>query len=80
MHDLDFTLLIGTPDLGLGAEPVLFIFYILYDNDIVSRQEFCEACAEMLQAEGWTGYQTVKAAWEGIPVDCRDSIDSELIP
>ena len=57
-----------------------FLFYILYDNDLITREEFCEACGELLEREGWTGYNAVKAAWEGIPVDCSDVIDDHLIP
>lgn len=56
-----------------------FLFYILYDNDLISRREFCEACGEMLDREGWTGYNAVKAAWEGIPVDCSDVLDDHLL-
>ena len=57
-----------------------FLFYILYDNDIISRREFCEACGELLEREGWTGYNAVKAAWEGIPIDCSDILDDHLLP
>jgi hypothetical protein len=57
-----------------------FLFYILYDNDLISRREFCEACGELLEREGWTGYNTVKAAWEGIPIDCSDILDDHLLP
>lgn len=69
-------------DRGLDIRVVAptYLFYILYDNDLISRTEFCEACADLLLSEGWTGYQAVKAAWEGIPVDCSDSVDSELLP
>jgi rRNA-processing protein FCF1 len=56
-----------------------FLFYILYDNDLISRREFCEACGEMLEREGWTGYNAVKAAWEGIPIDCSDVLDDRLL-
>ena len=56
----------------------VYLLYILHDNDIVSREEFCECCAEMLRNEGWTGYMAVKSAWKGIPVDCSDVIDDEL--
>lgn len=65
-------------DIRVVAPP--FLFYILYDNDLISRTEFCEACADLLTAEGWTGYQAVNAAWEGIPVDCSDVIDTTLLP
>ena len=57
-----------------------FLFYILYDNDLISRREFCEACGELLEREGWTGYNAVKAAWEGIPIDCSDILDDNLLP
>lgn len=57
-----------------------FLFYILYDNDLISRREFCEACGELLEREGWTGYNAVKAAWKGIPIDCGDILDDHLLP
>jgi hypothetical protein len=57
-----------------------FLFYILYDNELISRREFCEACGELLEREGWTGYNAVKAAWEGIPIDCSDILDDHLLP
>lgn len=57
-----------------------FLFYILYDNNLISRREFCEACGELLEREGWTGYTAVKAAWEGIPIDCSDLLDDQLLP
>jgi hypothetical protein len=64
-------------DIRVVAPP--FLFYILYDNDLISRREFCEACGEMLEREGWTGYHAVKAAWEGIPIDCSDILDDRLL-
>ncbi|WP_246989596.1 hypothetical protein [Halorientalis marina] len=57
-----------------------FLFYILSDNELISRREFCEACGELLEREGWTGYNTVKAAWKGIPIDCSDILDDHLLP
>ena len=57
-----------------------FLFYILYDNDLISRREFCEACGELLEREEWTGYNAVKAAWKGIPIDCSDILDDHLLP
>jgi rRNA-processing protein FCF1 len=65
-------------DIRVVAPP--FLFYILYDNDLISRREFCEACGELLEREGWTGYNAVKAAWEGIPIDCSDILDDHLLP
>jgi hypothetical protein len=64
-------------DIRVVAPP--FLFYILYDNDLISRREFCEACGELLEREGWTGYNAVKAAWEGIPIDCSDVLDDRLL-
>jgi len=57
-----------------------FLFYILYDNDLILREEFCEACGKLLEREGWTGYNAVKAAWEGIPIDCSNILDDHLLP
>jgi len=65
-------------DIRVVAPP--FLFYILYDNDLISRREFCQACGELLEREGWTGYNAVKAAWEGIPIDCSDFLDDHLLP
>lgn len=67
-------------DIEARVVPPTFLFCILYDNDLISRTEFCEACAELLENEGWTGYRAVNAAWEGIPVDCSDVIDPDLLP
>ena len=65
-------------DTSVVAPP--FLFYILYDNDLISRRQFCEACGELLERESWTGYNAVKAAWEGIPIDCSDILDDQLAP
>lgn len=67
-------------DLDIRVLAPTFLFYLLYDNDLISREEFCESCAELLQTEGWTGYQAVQAAWDGIPVDCSDIIDTDVLP
>jgi rRNA-processing protein FCF1 len=56
----------------------VYLLYILLDNNIISREGFCECCAEMLRNESWTGYMAVKSAWKGIPVDCSDIIDEDL--
>lgn len=57
-----------------------YLFYLLKDKGIINRQEFCEACGEMIDNEGWTGYKAAKAAWEGIPIDCSDCLDNRLLP
>lgn len=49
-----------------------YLLYILLANDRLSRRDFCEATAQMIRTEGWTGYETVKSAWASIPVDCYD--------
>lgn len=67
-------------DLDIRVVAPTFLFYILYDNDLISRTEFCEACGELLEREGWTGYHAVKAAWEGIPIDCSDVLEEDLLP
>lgn len=69
-------------DRGLSIRVVAptYLLYILYDNDVISRTDFCNACVELLSSEGWTGYQAVEAAWEGIPVDCADVVDDDLLP
>ena len=54
-----------------------YLFYILLDNDLIEKPEFCEATAGMIQTEGWTGYEVVKNAWTSIPVDCSEILDGE---
>lgn len=67
-------------DSGIRVVAPPYLFFILFNNDIISRVEFCEACAELLVSEGWTGFQAVQAAWEGIPVNCSDVIEEDLLP
>ena len=54
-----------------------YLLYILLDNDLISKPEFCEATVEMIRTEGWTGYEVVKNAWSSIPVDCSEILDDE---
>ncbi len=67
-------------DLEIQVVAPTFLFYVLYDTERISRQTFCEACEKLFVREGWTGYQAVKAAWEGIPVDCSDTVEEGLLP
>ena len=67
-------------DLDARVVPPTFLFFILYETERITKTAFCTACAELLQSEGWTGYHAVEAAWDGIPVDCSDVIDSDLLP
>lgn len=66
---------------GAGGKAVAppFLLYLLYDSNGCTVQEFCEACGEMLRGEGWTGYQAIQAAWEGIPVDCSQYLSDDLL-
>lgn len=56
-----------------------YLFYLLLDKGVVTRERFCNACGEMLRNEGWTGYRAVKSAWEAIPVDCTDVLGDDLL-
>lgn len=71
---------IDEQDADISVLAPTFLFYLLYENELISRREFCDACGELLTSEGWTGYHVVKAAWEGIPIDCSDVLDDELLP
>jgi hypothetical protein len=57
-----------------------YILYLLATRELLSRQEFCEQTGAMIRAEGWTGYRATKSAWEGIPVECSDVLDENVLP
>jgi len=57
-----------------------YLLYVLLDNDLISKSEFCEATGQMIRTEGWTGYEVVKNAWASIPVDCSEFLDNDLLP
>ena len=57
-----------------------FPLYIVYDNGMISKKEFCEACRDIIENEGWTGYRAVKVMWDGIPVDCSEFVETEYLP
>lgn len=63
-HDVD---VVGPP----------YLLYVLLNDELISKTEFCEATVEMIRTEGWTGYEVVKNAWTSIPVDCSDILDDE---
>lgn len=54
-----------------------YLLYILLDNELLSKTDFCKATVKMIRTEGWTGYEVVKNAWANIPVDCTDILDDE---
>lgn len=62
-------------DIDVVGPP--YLLYVLLDNDLISKAEFCEATAKMIRTEGWTGYEVVKNAWASIPIDCTDTLDDE---
>lgn len=62
-------------DIDVVGPP--YLLYVLLDNGLISKTEFCEATVEMIRTEGWTGYEVVKNAWSSIPVDCADELGDE---
>lgn len=68
-----------TPHSGTAVAPT-FLLYLLYQNQACTKQEFCEACGDLLEGEGWTGYQAVQAAWDAIPIDCSQFLPADLLP
>jgi len=60
-------------DIDVVGPP--YLLYVLLDNDLISKAEFCEATVGMIRTEGWTGYEVVKNAWASIPVDCAEILD-----
>lgn len=67
-------------DLSYSVVPPTFLLYVLFDNDVVTRAQFCSGCAELMKAEGWTNAGAVHAMWEGIPVDCSGYVEDRLLP
>jgi len=57
-----------------------YLLYVLLDNGLISKAEFCKATGEMIRTEGWTGHEVVKNAWAGIPVDCSEFLDDDILP
>ena len=62
-------------DIDVVGPP--YLLYVLLDNDLISKAEFCEATVGMIRTEGWTGYEVVKNAWASIPVDCAEILDDK---
>ncbi|PSP99984.1 hypothetical protein BRC89_03100 [Halobacteriales archaeon QS_4_70_19] len=57
-----------------------YLLYVLFDNEFISKAEFCEASGEMIRTEGWTEYEVVKSAWASIPVDRSEFLDDDVLP
>lgn len=66
-------------DEGAAVAPT-FLLYLVYSAGACTEEEFCEACGEMLEGEGWTAYKAVQAAWDAIPVDCSHVLPDDLLP
>ena len=62
-------------DIDVVGPP--YLLYLLFATDHISKAEFCRATVELIRTEGWTGYEAVKGAWAGIPVDCADLLSDE---
>lgn len=67
-------------DLSYTVVPPTYLLFVLFDNERLSRAEFCEACADMMRSEGWTNAASVYAMWESIPVDCSEFVEDRLLP
>ncbi|AWB28613.1 hypothetical protein HARCEL1_03550 [Halococcoides cellulosivorans] len=69
----------ATETTGQAVAPT-FLLYLVLDEGACSDEAFCQACAEMLRGEGWTGYQAIQAAWDAIPIDCSNYLDDDVLP
>lgn len=64
---------------GRAVAPT-FLLYLLLRQGVCTEEAFCDACGDMLQGEGWTGYQAITAAWEAIPIDCSQYLPDDFLP
>ncbi|MFW5950208.1 MAG: hypothetical protein ACOCR6_02530 [archaeon] len=67
-------------DCSYRVVPPTYLLYVLYDNDRLSKADFCRGCAEMMRGEGWTNAGAVHEMWRAIPVDCSPYVDEDLLP
>jgi hypothetical protein len=67
-------------DYRFKVLPPTYLLYLLYEQDIVSKQAFCEACETLMRGEGWTSIGAVYEMWREIPVDCSGFVDDDLLP
>jgi hypothetical protein len=56
------------------------VFLLLYELNELTKQEFCEVCAEMLGNEGWDTDELLTFIWKYSPVDCNPYITSRFLP
>lgn len=64
---------------GKAVAPT-YLLYLLLDADICTEREFCLACGELLRGEGCTGYKAIQAAWDAIPINCSQYLDTDILP
>lgn len=66
--------------LSFRVVPPTYLLYVLYDNDELTKAEFCRSCGEMMKGEGWTNTGAVHEMWRAIPVDCSEFVENRLLP
>jgi hypothetical protein len=66
--------------LSFRVVPPTYLLYVLYDNDELTKAEFCRGCGEMMTGEGWTNAGAVHEMWRAIPVDCSGFVEDRLLP
>lgn len=65
---------------GVQILPPNDVFLLLYELDELTKQEFCEVCAEMLGNQGWDTVELLTFVWKYSPVDCSPYIASRFLP
>ncbi len=56
-----------------------FPIAVLFENDIISRDRFCNETQRIMAKEDWTSYSAIKRMWAEIPVDCSGLIDKRYL-
>jgi len=72
--------LVGNHGYDVDVVGPPYLLFVLFDNGLISKAEFCGATGQMIRTEGWTGYEVVKNAWASIPVDCSGYLDEDVLP
>ncbi|WP_302081619.1 hypothetical protein [Salinibaculum rarum] len=60
--------------------PPTYLLYVLYQQNKIGKQAFCEGCETLMRGEGWTSVGAVYEMWRQIPVDCTGFVDDDLFP
>lgn len=63
---------------GNQVVPPTSLLFVLYDQQKLSKQAFCEGCEDMMK--GWTNAGAIYEMWDQIPVDCTGHVDPDLLP